>query len=268
MLCLLATVVNLRASFLPWFASTRALSLATVLVLAFALAGCSSNQGLPGQPGFYNIVGGSLKFDGERYDVAWVDGAGGVHFAGGRDFRLVQDGRDGLEVGDGSPIVHLQEGTPIAVQGRDSRGGYSSFWFPFLLGRTLGGPSVFGQPGPGTGYTPPPTTPTYRYPPTDQVSRDDSLHGSVGSTKPVPPDYNKIRSTSNAVGGQSGGTGAGTATTSKGSGGTSGQTGGAGTGSAATSKGSTGVTGGGVQGARSSGTSLGRSSGGVRTGRK
>lgn len=255
--------MNLRTSVRPRLGSIRAVALATILVLAFALAGCSSNQGLPGQPGFYNIVEGSLKFDGERYDVAWVDGAGGVHFAGGRDFRLVQDGRDGLEVGDGSPIVHLQEGTPIAVQGRDSRGGYSSFWFPFLLGRSLSGPStVIVQQGPSS------TTPTYRYPPTDQVSRDDPLHGSVGSAKPVPPDYNKIRSTSNAVGGQSGGTGSGTATTSKGSGGTSGQTGGAGTGSAATGKGSTGVTGGGVQGARSSGTSLGRSSGGVRTGRK
>ncbi len=217
----------------------RPIALASLLaVLGLLLAACSANRGLPDEAGHYDIVKGSVSFDGEKYELLWLDRGGRAHLASGPDFRLVQDERNFLEVGEDSPIIHLREDEPVAVRGQDSRGDFTSFWFPFMLGQVLSSPGpVISQPAPGTTYNPPPRTPSYRYPPTDTFGRDDTLHGSVTNDRPVPPDYGRVRPAPYAVSGQSGGTGSGTAATNKMAAPASGQSGGTGPGTAATSKG-------------------------------
>lgn len=210
---------------------------ALLILLAVLLAACSANSGLPSQAGKYDVRTGSVSFDGERYRLLWTDPAGQLHTAEGRDFRLAQGDHNALEVGSGSPTVYLREDERIAVHGQDHNGGFSSFWFPFLLGQALSGPGIFHQPAPGTTYNPAPTSPSYRYPPTDAFGRNDTLHGTVTNEKPVPPDYNRVKPSPNAVSGQGGGTGGGTAATSKAGSTVSGQAGGPGSGSAASAKG-------------------------------
>lgn len=186
-------------------------------VLALLLAACASgSEGVPGRPGQYEIRKGSVSFDGDRYQLLWQDAQGGLHRARGRDFRLVQDERNFLEVDGGSPILHVREDEPISVEGEDNQGGFSSFWFPFLLGQALSGPGVIGQPAPGTSHNPLPRTPSYRYPPSDTFGRGETLHGTVNSPRPQPPDYGQVRPVPGAVSGQAGGAGGGTAATAKG----------------------------------------------------
>ncbi|HEY3115834.1 MAG TPA: hypothetical protein VGK54_03755 [Chloroflexota bacterium] len=207
------------------------------IMVAALLVACSANSGLPGQPGAYDIRTGSITFDGERYRLAWSDSAGQLHIAEGKDFRLAQADHNYLDTAKGSPTIYLRDDERIGVQGQDRNGGFSSFWFPFLLGQALGGPGILHQPAPGTTYNPTPNTPSYRYPPTDTFGRDDTLHGTITNDKPAAPDYNKVKPAPYAVSGQSGGTGGGTAATSKSSTSASGQAGGVGSGTAASSKG-------------------------------
>jgi len=184
------------------------------------------------------------------------DNNGSLHHLDTRKLRLVRDpDRTFLDVPQsGDPILHLKEDEPITVEGQDHQGAFSSPWFPFLLGATLG--NAFGG-GRGGGQTiiinnPAPgersydaNTPTYRYPPTGSFGRDDSLHGSIDTSKPQPPDYSRVQpapyatlgqsrrqpaavtaatnkapggasGASNATSGQAGGTGAGTAASNKG----------------------------------------------------
>ncbi|MSQ23616.1 MAG: hypothetical protein EXR58_03545 [Chloroflexi bacterium] len=199
-----------------------------LFLVALAITGCSSNSGLPGQPGTYDVRSGSVRFDGERYQFLWTDAASQIHKADGKDFRLAQSDRNSLQIGDGSPVLNLKEDEKIAVQGEDRNGGYSSFWFPFLLGQALGGGGGFGLPH---------ATPTYRYPPTDTFGRDETMHGTVTSDRPVPPDYSQVKPAANSVSGQAAGTGGGTAATNKSTSPVSGQAGGVGSGSAASTKG-------------------------------
>lgn len=207
------------------------LALASILVLL--LTACSVASGLPKQPGDYDIQGKSISYDGEAYSFHWVDKDNSVHPAHVENIKMAQDARTFLQVGDKEPVLHLAPEEPIAVQGEDRQGGFSSFWFPFLLGQTLGG--GFNRPYAGTPETPR-NVPTYHYPPASDFGRDDQLNGSVTTNKPAPPDYGKVAPAPNAVSGKSAGAGGGTASTEK-SDTISGKSGGAGSGSAASEKG-------------------------------
>jgi hypothetical protein len=240
--------------------ATRLL-LSAILVLSLAASACSgaSGRGVPAAPGEYEVQNGSVRYDGQNYQLFWTDKDGSVRHMETSKLRLVRDEqRTFLEVpGNGDPILHLRADEGIAVQAQDHQGPFQSFWFPFLLGQALGGglgrdPVVINQPAPGERGPYDPRTPTYRYPPTDTFGRGDELRGSVDTSKPEAPDYRKVQPAPWAVTGQTGGTGGGTAATNKSASAgrsttgdavapsgsaTSGQTGGTGGGTAASAKG-------------------------------
>jgi hypothetical protein len=231
------------------------LLIAALFALSIVASACSaSGDGAPATPGEYSVQKNSVRFDGDRYQLYWADNNGSLHQLDSRKLRLVRDpDRTFLEVpqGGGDPILHMQENEPITVQGQDHQGAFSSPWFPFLLGATLGnafggrgggGTVIINNPAPGErSYNP--STPTYRYPPTGTFGRDDELHGSVDTSKPQPPDYSKVQPSPYATTGQTAGTGGGVAASNKAPTGTgvtsatSGQSGGTGSGLAASNKG-------------------------------
>ncbi len=240
------------ARFTRWSAP-RWLLLA-LLVASLSASACSGASGVPA-PGQYDVQKSSIHYDGDRYQLFWVNKDGSLHRLEARSLKLVQDpDRTYLDVpGSGDPILHLREDEPIAVDGQDHQGSFSSFWFPFFLGSTLGGigrgPVVINQPAPGQpNYDA--RSPAYRYPPTDSFGRGEELHGTLDSSKPQMPDYTKVQPAPWATSAQSSGTGGGTAATNKASGGasrpdavapstsaSSGQSAGTGSGTAASSKG-------------------------------
>src|ERR671936_1077121 len=183
---------------------TRRLSFLVGVLFALSLvtSACSSaGSGGPSSPGSYNVQKGSVRFDGERYDLFWADQSGALHEMQTRKLRLVRDpDHSYLEVpSSGDPILHLDENEPISVEGQDRQGSFSSSWFPFLLGTALGsqfgggrggGTVIINQPAPGErgGYDA--STPAYRYPPTGTFGREDDLHGTLDSSKPQAPDHN------------------------------------------------------------------------------
>ncbi|MBI2906874.1 MAG: hypothetical protein HYX92_04360 [Chloroflexi bacterium] len=206
------------------------------LVLVVA-AGC--NSGMPAQAGQYEILPRSLSYDGREYAFLWTDKDGRVHNAGGDDIKLVEDSRTYLEIKDGPPVLHLAKDQSINVQAEDRHGSFTTFWYPFMLGRMLspgGSPVIITQPAPGAPSTPP-QTPTYHYPPANSFGRDDTLQGSVTNNKPAAPDYGRIQPAPHSVSGKSAGTGGGTAATGKAGSSQGGQQGGTGIGSAASGKG-------------------------------
>jgi hypothetical protein len=241
------------------------LLLVALFVLSIVASACgAAGGGAPAAPGQYSVQKDSIHFDGERYQLYWADNNGSLHQLDTRNLRLVRDpDRTFLEVtqGGGDPILHLREDEPIAVQGRDHQGAFSSPWFPFLIGAAVGnafgGGGFGGFGGRGGGQTiiinnPAPGersydsgTATYRYPPTGTFGRDDSLHGTVDTSKPQTPDYSKISPSPYATAGKSAGTGGGVAASNKSgpstgtgvSNATSGQSGGTGSGVAASGKG-------------------------------
>jgi hypothetical protein len=239
---------------------------AALFVLSLFASACGAGTGAPTTPGQYPVQKDSVHFDGDRYQLYWADSAqnGSLHRLDTRNLRLVRDPNSTfLEVpqGGGDPILHLREDEPITVNGQDHQGAFSSPWFPFLLGATLGnvlGGGGFGggrggqtviinNPAPGETRTYDAGTPTYRYPPTGSFGRDESLHGSLDTSKPQTPDYSKVQPAPYATAGKSAGTGGGVAASNKSGGAlsgssgaanaTSGQSGGTGTGAAASSKG-------------------------------
>src|SRR5215472_1098202 len=147
-----------------------------LLALSLVATACSSSGGAPSSPGQYAVQQNSVRFDGERYQLYWADQAGSLHRMDTRNLRLVQDPGDKtyLEVPQsGDPILHLRPDEPITVDGQDRQGAFSSPWFPFLLGATLG--NVFGggrgsgqtiiinNPAPGESRSYDPSAPAYRY---------------------------------------------------------------------------------------------------------
>lgn len=225
--------------------------LALLLVLSTFISACAAGDGAPSTPGQYDVQKGSVHFDGDRYQLYWSDQNGSLHHLDTRKLRLVRDpDRTFLEVPqNGDPILHLREDEPITVDGQDHEGAFSSPWFPFLLGATLG--NAFGgrgggqtiiinNPVPGESGTYAPNTPAYRYPPTGSFGRDDELHGSLDSSKPTTPDYSKVQPAPYATTGKSSGTGGGSAVSNKApnaANATSAQAGGTGGGTAASNKG-------------------------------
>jgi hypothetical protein len=229
---------------------------AALLLLSLVASACSSGGGVPTTPGQYSVQKDSVHFDGDRYQLYYADNNGSLHHLDTQKLRLVRDpDRTYLDVPQsGDPILHLKEDEPITVDGQDHQGAFSSPWFPFFLGAAVG--NAFGggrggggqtiiinNPAPGErSYDP--NTPTYRYPPTGSFGRDDTLHGSVDTTKPQPPDYTRVQPAPYATSPKASGTGGGTAASNKAAGGaagvanaTSGQAGGTGSGVAASNKG-------------------------------
>lgn len=231
--------------------------LAAIVVLSLVATACGSGTGAPTTPGQYSVQRDSVHFDGDRYQLYWADNNGSLHHMQTHNLRLVRDpDRTFLEVPQGGdPILHMREDEPITVDGQDHQGAFSSPWFPFLLGATLG--NAFGgggrggqtviinNPAPGESRSYEAGTPAYRYPPTGTFGRDDELHGSLDTSKPQPPDYTKVQPAPYATTGKSSGTGGGVAasnksvgaTTSGASSATSGQAAGTGSGVAASGKG-------------------------------
>ena len=194
--------------------------------LVFASA-CSGGGGAPTQPGQYTVQKDSVHFDGERYQLYYSDASGAIHRMETRNLKMVRDpDKTFLEVpqGGGDPILHMREDEPITVDGRDHEGAFSSPWFPFFLGTLVGntfgggrgqGTVIINNPAPGESGTYSPNTPTYRYPPTGTFGRDDSLHGSLDSSRPQTPDYSKVQPAPYATAGKSSGTGGGVAASNK-----------------------------------------------------
>jgi hypothetical protein len=232
-----------------------------LFVLSIVASACgAASDGAPQSAGQYSVQKDSVRFDGDRYQLYWADANGSLHHLDTRKLRLVRDPeRTFLEVpqGGGDPVLHLREDEPIAVQGQDRQGAFSSPWFPFLLGtmvgNTFGGgfggrggqTVVINNPAPGErSYDA--SAPSYRYPPTGSFGRDESLHGSLDSSKAQVPDYSKVQPAPYATTGKESGTGGGVAASNKSPSGqsttgatnaTSGQSGGTGSGVAASSKG-------------------------------
>jgi hypothetical protein len=235
--------------------------IAMLLALSLVASACGAGTGAPSTPGQYSVQKDSVHFDGDRYQLYWADNGGSLHRMETRNLRMVRDpDRTFLDVpqGGGDPVLHLREDEPITVNGQDHQGAFSSPWFPFLLGATLG--NAFGgggrggqtviinNPAPGETRSYDAGTPAYRYPPTGSFGRDESLHGSLDTSKPQPPDYSKVQPAPYATAGKSSGTGGGVAASNKSAGGpssvgggavnaTSGQSGGTGGGAAASGKG-------------------------------
>lgn len=263
-----------------------------LVVLALLATACGTGSGAPSSPGQYPVQAGSVHFNGENYQLYWADGGGSLHRMDTHNLRLVQDPNGTfLEVPQsGDPVLHLRQDEPISVEGQDRQGAFSSPWFPFLLGATLGNTLgggrggqtiVINNPAPGESRSYDPSTPAYRYPPTGSFGRDDELHGTIGSSKAQTPDYSRVQPSPYATVGKSSGTGGGAAASNKGtvsgaSNATSAQAGGSGGGTAASNKGgfasgtqsysqtgSGGSTGAGSRGVLPGGASSGKPSTGV-----
>src|SRR5205807_366606 len=114
---------------------------AALLALTVIASACGpANGGAPTSSGEYSVQKGSVHFDGDHYQLFWADASGSLHHLDSRNVRLVREpDRTFLEVPQsGDPVLHLREDEPITVDGRDPQGAFSSPWFPFLLGATLG----------------------------------------------------------------------------------------------------------------------------------
>ncbi|TAK20609.1 MAG: hypothetical protein EPO26_16390 [Chloroflexota bacterium] len=210
--------------------------LAIALVSSLLLVGCGSDRGgLPAAPGSYTIKEKSVSFDGEKYQFFWADAAGNLQRAHTDDVKLKLDEKNSLEITDKKEaILHLKQEEPVTVEGRDEKGDFGSFWYPFMIGSMLSrGPVVINNQPPRE-YR----DPVYRYPPTDSFGRGDTIAGNATNTKAKPPDYRGLAPIGGAVSGQNAGAGGGNAATNKAnaSQATSGQSAGTGSGSAVLNK--------------------------------
>jgi hypothetical protein len=162
--------------------------------------------GLPSQAGRYPIAPGSLGRDARGvYYFAWRrpgDPASVQNNASASLIRLAQGATSELDVSaQGDPTLYLPSDVSIPLVGsaNDLRtmgsggGGYYPLWHPFYGGYR----------GPG-----------YYDPPSGTVASSGSVDGARVSAAPAPPSQ-RVVGLSHAVSGQAGGTGSGTAATSK-----------------------------------------------------
>ncbi|MGH2458464.1 MAG: hypothetical protein ACRDIY_06305 [Chloroflexota bacterium] len=194
---------------------------AAALLLAGSLAACSPSagpggssivsplsqevrRGLPTAPGRYALVNGTLGRDAQGvYDFAWrrsTDPSSVQNFASVSRLRLSQAPTDALEIPtSGDPILDLSPNTAIPmVQSNEYQqtGGYygsHSYWYPW-----------YGGGYHGLGYYDPPA----------RNYSGGTINGSTVSQSP-PSFAERTVGLSHAVSGRAGGTGSGTAATSK-----------------------------------------------------
>ncbi|MBI2322093.1 MAG: hypothetical protein HYU88_08395 [Chloroflexi bacterium] len=244
------------------------LRLCFLALLAVLLAAC--NSGFPREPGRYDLQPGSLTYDGEAYNLLWVDREGRLQRASGDDVRIARDEQTYLEIGEGPPTIHMRADERVAL--RDRGGNQAGWWLPFLVGTAVGRGPVVVAPDDER-------RPTYRYPPSAPPP-GETVSGSQTSQRPLPPER-RVQPAPGTASGQAGGTGGGTAASSKIAKPAPGLSGGTGGGTAATGKasapasGQVGGAGGGTAasgktsalgGKSSSGVGGARSTGGFRGG--
>jgi hypothetical protein len=221
--------------------------LTAALLLAASLAACNASasdgtmvetravapltqevvSGLPRGPGTYPVVPGSVFRDQQGvYRFEWLDpgsattGPGQV--ASMSRLRLLRDSQLALEMPEsGDPILHLPAGEDIGLTretqvgaGQPGVGFYPpaySYWHPFALG-----PLVVGRPA----YYDPPRTIVVDEPPgTTGASGGTSrpalrVEGGTVSDTARPPAA-RVTGVQSGVSGRAGGTGAGSAVTSR-----------------------------------------------------
>lgn len=192
------------------------------LLVAASLAACSAGgasdapapapidrevkTGLPTQPGFYPIVDGSLARDSRGvYHFSWLEpgGSGPGTPASVSLVRLARSDTNRVEIHQtGDPTLHLRQDAPVALASTASDTGYTGYrsggyvhWYPFPVGG--------GYYGPG-----------YYDPPSRTMPSSGTVAGSNVASQPRPPSE-RTYAVSSAVSGRAGGTGSGTAATSK-----------------------------------------------------
>lgn len=237
--------------------------------------------GLPQAAGTYPVQADSIFRDQKGiYEFTWLDSQQQPHNAYSSKLRLAEGDTAQLEVPSGNedPVLRLPKDSGIRVieESQEARSPsttyvqhsypWTSTWLPFAAGALIGRATA-------------PGVPAYYNPPLGNYSTGQRIEGGRVSTQPAPPSERVIGLRS-GVSGQSGGTGSGSAVSSKlGTGttagnttgqtgvapstgsGTSGQAGGQGSGSAVTGKSGSGV-GSGVTSPSSGGFSSGKGSSG------
>lgn len=228
---------------------SRAVRLATVLLLAASLAACNASasdttavqmetqtvaplahevaSGLPRGPGNYQVVTGSVFRDQRGvYQFEWLDRgatAGPGHVAHVSRLRLVRDDSLALEMpggGEGSdPVLHLSEKEDVnliqeakvgAVQaGPQHYPPVYSYWNPFLVGMMMGGM----RPG----YYDPPRTIVVQQPGGTLASDGSTIPRVAGgsASDTAKPAAQRVTGVQSAVSGRAGGTGTGSAVSNR-----------------------------------------------------
>jgi hypothetical protein len=200
-----------------------AVRLSAALLIAASLAACGPSgvgqndtfsavqplsgevrTGLPALPGRYPIVNGTLGRDQQGvYHFAWrqpSDPATTRNFASVSLARLAQSPTSEIEVlPQGDPVLYLPSDAAIPlvnsaddVRSGSAFGGFYPFWYPFFGGYR------------GSGYYDPPA----------RTASGTSVNGATISNSPAPA-ASRVVGLSRAVSGRAGGSGAGTAATTK-----------------------------------------------------
>lgn len=203
--------------------SKPVIRVSAALLVAASLAACSADPsppdgqgsaltqevrtGLPTRPGSYPIVPDSIARDSRGvYHFSWLEpGTTGSGTPAALSLaRLSRSNTNQVEiVENGDPVLHLREDAPIALASTVSQspgmsyyGGSYVHWYPFPIGGSYY----------GSGYYDPPA----RTIPAD----GGTISGANHSTQARPP-AERTFGVSSAVSGRAGGTGSGTAATSK-----------------------------------------------------
>ncbi|HLZ07451.1 MAG TPA: hypothetical protein VKT80_02610 [Chloroflexota bacterium] len=198
-----------------------AVRLSAALLIAASLAACAPSAGdtfspviplssevrtgLPSQPGRYPIVNGTLGRDQQGvYHFAWrqpYDPPTTRNFASLSLARLAQSSSSEVEIlPQGDPVLYLPPNAQIPlinsaedVRSGSAYGGLFPYWYPFYGGYR------------GSGYYDPPA----------RTASGTTVNGATISTSPAPA-ASRVVGLSRAVSGRAGGSGPGTAATTKG----------------------------------------------------